>query len=219
MAEVKLHDEMPEEQEAVRTTIVGGRPPGPGKKNDAIPRGMEVLIKKASVDRDFYPILLEERSKAAKRIGLELDPSEAMMLDGIPEAQLITIISNTRVKEKHIPAFTGYAAAAMLAAVGLVGIACNEERYETKGIDPDTGYLDDEGDESDTDDSEEADSEDEKVAPTGIRPDLEYMEEGEDTESEEAEGTPETEGVEATEEEEESPGEVMISRGVRPDQP
>ncbi len=208
MADVKLHDDMPEEQEAVRTTIVGGRPPGPGKKNDTVPRGMEVLIKKASVDGDFYGVLLEERSKAAERISLELDPSEAMMLDGIPETQLITIIGNTRVKEKHVPAFLGYAAAAMLATVGLASVACNEEDYrgESKGIDPDTGYMD-----------ESEDEEEEIVAPTGIRPDLEYMEEGDGPEGEEAEGE-EIEGVEATEEEE-SPGEVMISRGVRPDQP
>jgi hypothetical protein len=209
MAEVKLRDDMPEEQEAVRTTIVGGRPPGPGKKNDAIPRGMEVLIKKASVDRDFYPILLAERSKAAKRIGLELDPSEAMMLDGIPDTQLVTIIGNTRVKEKHIPAFMGYAAAAMLAAAGLVGVACNEERYETKGIDPDTGYLDDDGDEDDTDESDSEDD-DEKVAPTGIRPDLEYMEEGE-------EETTETGSTETTESE--NPTDVQFMAGIQPDSP
>ncbi|MCP4231932.1 MAG: hypothetical protein GY771_17525 [bacterium] len=216
MAEVKLRDDLPEEQEAVRTTIVGGRPPGPGKKNDSIPRGMEVLIKKAAVDTDFYDVLLDERSKAARRIGLELDPSEAMMLDGIPEEQLITIIGNTRVKDRHIPAFMGYAAAAMLAAVGFVTASCNEDdhRYETKGIDPDTGYLDE----------SEEEEEEEIVAPTGIRPDLEYMDEGEETEgdeaedSEDAEGTAETEGVEATEEEE-SPGEIHVSRGMWPDIP
>lgn len=220
MAEVKLRDDMPEEQEAVRTTIVGGRPPGPGKKNDTVPRGMEVLIKKAAVDGNFYAALLKERSKTAERIGLKLDPSEAMMLDGIPEAQLITIISNTRVKDKHRPAFMGYVAAAMLAAVGLVTASCNEDDYrgETKGIDPDTRYLDESEGEDDTDSDEDEETDDERVAPTGIRPDLEYMEEGDDIESEDTEGTTETEDVEATEEEE-LPGEVMISRGVRPDQP
>lgn len=38
------------EQEAVRTAIVGGRPPGSGTRVGAIPRGVEVLVKKASVD-------------------------------------------------------------------------------------------------------------------------------------------------------------------------
>ncbi|MCP4231568.1 MAG: hypothetical protein GY771_15670, partial [bacterium] len=41
------------EREAVRTTIVGGRPPGSGKSNGSIPRGIEVLVKKASVDAVF----------------------------------------------------------------------------------------------------------------------------------------------------------------------
>lgn len=145
---------------------------GGGKiKRGKIPRGMEVLIKKASVNGGFYGVLLEERSEASRRIGLELDSSEKSMLDGIPEGQLITIIGNTRVKDKYIPAFMGYAAA----AIGLVTAGCNrdDDRYETLGIDSDTDYLD-EGEEE----------EEENIEPevTGIRPDLEYMEEGEDTE-------------------------------------
>ena len=34
-------DTRPVEQEAVRTTIVGGRPPGSGKSVGAIPRGID----------------------------------------------------------------------------------------------------------------------------------------------------------------------------------
>ncbi len=62
------------EQPAVRTTIVGSRPPGPGKGIGEIPRGIEVLVKKASVDRVFRAKLLTERASAAGDIGLELMP-------------------------------------------------------------------------------------------------------------------------------------------------
>ena len=146
-----------------------------------IPRGIEVLVKKASVDADFYNVLLNERSKAAAHIGLDLDPSEAMMLDGIPEAQLIAIISSTQVNDKQRPAFMGSVAAAMLAAIGMVTAGCNrdDDRYETLGIDPDTGYLDDDENKEDEDESEEEHIG--KVA--GVRPDLPYIEEGEEDES------------------------------------
>ena len=146
-------------------------------KRGEIPRGIEVLIKKASVDRGFYDVLLDERSEASRRIGLGLDDSEAAMLDVIPEDQLVTIIGNTRVKDKHIPAFMGYAAAAMLVAIGLVTAGCNRDgdRYETLGIDPDTDYLDE----------EENDEEENDIEVTGIRPDLPYFDEEEVGETEE----------------------------------
>jgi len=142
MQEVKRYDEMPEEQEAVRTTIVGGRPPGPGKRNDSVPRGIEALVKKAAVDTAFYARLLAERSGAAQIIGLVLDPAEAMMLDNIPEAQLITIVHNTRVKEKHVSAFMGYAAAAMLAALGVsAGVTANADATEPPADDKTGEYY------------------------------------------------------------------------------
>ncbi|MCP4231927.1 MAG: hypothetical protein GY771_17500, partial [bacterium] len=94
------------------------------------PRGIEILVKKASVDGAFRRHLLTERSGAAERIGLELDPAEAAMLDAIPEAQLVATIEKTKVTPLLRPAFTGYAAAAMLAAGG--GVAgCGEEEIDT----------------------------------------------------------------------------------------
>jgi len=86
------------------------------------PRGIEILVKKASVDGAFRRHLLKERSGAAARIGMELDPAEAAVLDAIPEGQLIAIIEKTKVAPLLRPNFMGYAAAAMLAAVGLTGI-------------------------------------------------------------------------------------------------
>jgi acyl carrier protein len=107
----------PIEQEAVRTTIVGGRPPGSGQKVGQIPRGIEVLVKKASVDPEFRQRLLEKRDAAAEEIGLGLDPAEVMMLRAAPRAQLEAIIDRTTVPQHQRRAFLGKAAAATLAAL------------------------------------------------------------------------------------------------------
>lgn len=109
------------EQEAVRTTIVGGRPPGSGRANGAIPRGIEVLTKKAAVDPDFRTLLLRDRGAAAGMIGLELSRSEAAMLAVVPQGQLEAIIAATRVQKKILPAFLGRSAAAMLVALSTLG--------------------------------------------------------------------------------------------------
>ena len=89
-----------------------------------VPRGIEVLVSKASVDPAFKAILLARRAQAADEIGLELDPSETMMLTGVPQPQLEAIIARTSVPQEHRRAFLGKAAAAMLAAVGLMSPGC-----------------------------------------------------------------------------------------------
>jgi len=81
------------EQEAVNTTIVGGRPPGCGRPVGPIPRGIEVLVKKAAVDAEFKQLLLEKRADAARDIDLRLEPAVA-------EAQLEAIIARTTVHPK-----------------------------------------------------------------------------------------------------------------------
>ena len=87
-------------------------------QTNGIPRGIEILIKKASVDAEFRTLLMRVRSKAAGEIGLELDVSEAIMLDAAPEAQLAAIIASTRVDPSKKAAFLGKAAAVMLVALG-----------------------------------------------------------------------------------------------------
>jgi hypothetical protein len=106
------------EQPAVRMTIVGGRPPGSARGLGAIPRGIEVLVKKASVDPAFKAILMEHRAAAAEVIGLVLAPEETAMLNLVPASQLQSIIANTKVDKLIMPAFLGKAAAVMLVALG-----------------------------------------------------------------------------------------------------
>ena len=85
-----------------------------------ISQRIEVLLKKASVDPAFRADLLDLRGEAAQEIGLSLDPAEAAMLHVVPREQLEAIIARTSVPEEHRRAFLGQAAAAMLAALGMV---------------------------------------------------------------------------------------------------
>jgi hypothetical protein len=134
------------EQGAVKTTIVGGRPPGSGKPVGDVPRGIEVLVKKASVDPAFNELLLRKRSEAAKEIGLELEPSEIAMINTVPEPQLESIISKTIVFPKQRNAFLGKVAALMIVAPGASTFGCGSEEESdpvrrhgppTEGIQPD----------------------------------------------------------------------------------
>lgn len=120
--------------------------PGP------VPRGIEVLVKKAAVDAEFQAVLLEHRAEAAGLIGLELDPSESLMLRAVAREQLEAIIARTDVPQEHRRAFLGQAAAAMLAAVG-VGASVAAAGLPGGGA---AGGI----------------RVDQPPAPTGIRPDL-----------------------------------------------
>jgi len=114
------------EGEAVRTTIVGGRPTGSGRGTGTIPRGVEVLLKKAAVDAEFRQLLCEERVRAAEVIGLELDAAERAMLKSIPREQLESIITQTLVPVEQRRVFLGRMAAPMLALLGVAVTGCQE---------------------------------------------------------------------------------------------
>jgi hypothetical protein len=105
------------EKPAVKTTIVGGRPPGSGKNMDAVPRGIEILIKKAAVDASFRKTLLDDPIYAAEAIDLKLQDAEAAVLKSIPNTTLDRMIASTKVQPKIRQAFMGYTAAVMLAAL------------------------------------------------------------------------------------------------------
>lgn len=124
----------PPEGDTVRTTIVGGRPPERSRSHGAIPRGIEVLVKKASVDPEFHRRLLEERAEAAQAIDLDLTLAETLMLTKIPEAQLEAIIANTHVPDSQRRIFMGRVGAMMLTAIGAG--ACRVLRGGTLGSRP-----------------------------------------------------------------------------------
>ena len=123
------------EQDAMRTTIVGGRPPGSGRANITVPQGIEVLVKKAAVDAEFRELLLDQRGGAAAVIGLELDPAESDILTTIPRDQLAQIIGVTVVPVEQRRVFLGRVAAAMLAALGAGLVGCEPE-LASRGVRP-----------------------------------------------------------------------------------
>jgi hypothetical protein len=118
----------------VGPTIVGGRPVGNGRPQRGVPRGIEVLVKKASVDPAFREILLEKRAAAATEIGLELSAAEIAVLNSLPRPQVEQIIQNTTVPDEHRRVFLGKMATAMLALIGLSvsGLGCATEGLEER---------------------------------------------------------------------------------------
>jgi hypothetical protein len=126
------------DDDAVRTTIVGGRPPGSGRSTGSIPRNIEVLVKKAAVDPAFRELLLEQRGAAAAAIQLELDPAEDAMLSAVRREQLAQIVSQTTVPDEQRRVFLGRLAVAMLAIIGGGLASC--ERAESAGIRPEQPY-------------------------------------------------------------------------------
>lgn len=116
-----MSQDRPSEHPAVRTTIVGGRPPGSGTGIGTIPHGLEVLLKKAAVDEAFRGLLLARRAASALSIGLHLAPSEAALLSAVTDAQLAAMVAGTRVPDHQRTAFLSGAAALMLAALGIAG--------------------------------------------------------------------------------------------------
>jgi hypothetical protein len=121
--------------DAVCTTIVGGRPPVSGRLVRNIPRGLEVLVKKAAIDQEFRELLVQNRSQAANRIGLVLDATEAAVIDSLPEPNLISMIEHAEVPASQRGVFLGWVAALMLAAIG--GLEASTGEIVVTGILPD----------------------------------------------------------------------------------
>ena len=133
-----------------------------------VPRGIEVLVKKASIDPTFKSLLIEKRSEAAKEINLALDSSETAILNSIPAEQLEKSISSATVDPKHRLIFLGKVAALMILTLSTVGtVGC------VTGISPEpvTGSRPDIIDVKSADETPQNKSDDKMQAPTGIRPD------------------------------------------------
>lgn len=119
-------------------TIVGGRS-GNTKPPGNSPHGIEVLLKKASLDGDFARVLLQSPDEAARLIGLDLQDSERRILANTPASTLQTMIRHTKVQRQQLGAFKTMSAALMLAAVlaaSSLGTACDSacSPVNTKGI-------------------------------------------------------------------------------------
>ena len=143
MQGMKSDSETGAKHKAGKSKVVDERPSKLGRRYDGIPCGIEVLVKKASVDPEFRTLLLEKRSDAAQVIDLELSAAEVVLLDSIPSQQIEKIIENTTVPDEDRRVFVGKVAAAMLTLTGAafssgcgMGIWPDPLR-NVKGINPD----------------------------------------------------------------------------------
>ncbi|MFO8010143.1 MAG: hypothetical protein R6U89_04945 [Dehalococcoidia bacterium] len=117
-------------------TVVGGRS-AQSKPDGIYPRGIEILLKKASVDEAFSRTLLKSPLEASQLIGLELEDSEKSILHNTPESTLTAMIRNTTVKRHQLSAFKTMSASIMLAAIlATSSIACSGNMQGEGGAGP-----------------------------------------------------------------------------------
>ena len=135
------------EEQFVTLGMTPDIPPGPDPGSSSLPpglpRGIEVLIRKAAIDVEFRKTLFKDRVAAAKEIQLDMAPLEQEILKSIEWPQLEAIIHSTRVPETQRQAFLGNSAQAMLVALEVTPIDINDQVAIT-GIDPDDPRDDEE---------------------------------------------------------------------------
>ena len=129
-------------------TIVEGRSVNSTSVGN-FPRGLEILLKKASIDESFAHVLLESPDEAAKLISLDLGDSEKSILASTPKNTLKAMISNTKVKRHQLSAFKTMSASLMLAAIVVISstaFECSDgDTTVTRGIAPHDTTTDAEG--------------------------------------------------------------------------
>ena len=118
MQELRAGDAIDRLRSGVRTTIVGGRPPG----DDAVvpvPMGIERVLRKAAADQRFRARLMSDRTGALERSGLELSDSERAILLAIPAEHLQAMIAQLAPRDPaRRSLFRRLAAAAGIALFG-----------------------------------------------------------------------------------------------------
>ena len=116
-----------------RRTIVGGRSRSNRLVGD-FPRGIEILLKKASVDSGFHTLLLQNPLSAARSIDLDLKPVEISILNNTDEHVLQKMIASTSVPKQHVKTFrTARTAAVLLLLLSSTVVMASGQ---TEGVEP-----------------------------------------------------------------------------------
>jgi hypothetical protein len=82
-----------------------------------VPRGIEVLVKKAALDAGFRSALLASPVAAAESIGLGLGRTEVALLGAVRREQLENVIEHTHVDPRLHSVLMGSEGGPMLAAL------------------------------------------------------------------------------------------------------
>ena len=99
------------------------------------PSGIEILLKKASVDEAFRSRVLSNFTDAANEIGLTLNSAEEQILKSVTADQLKAMITHTTVEPSVRQVFLGKAAALMIAALGASSIVqCDTTQQKMSDI-------------------------------------------------------------------------------------
>jgi len=96
-------------------TIVGGRPMAQKSSRKDIPRGLELLIKRASIDLEFKQELIQKRTRLLEELDITIDATESSMLACVPEEHLSRMIDATEVPPAQRKAISTGSVAAMIA--------------------------------------------------------------------------------------------------------
>ncbi len=115
MSEKKIRMATSEDPQDQGHTIVGGRPAAAKSQRTDIPRGLELLIKRAAIDSEFRITLLEKREKLIEELQIPLDESEKAMLACVPAEHLEKMIAATEVPTSQKRALRTGSVAAMVA--------------------------------------------------------------------------------------------------------
>lgn len=118
-------------------TIVGGRASG-GASSGQFPRGIELLLKKAKADSEFYRFFVDAPLAAARTLEVELTPTEARILEAMPRGTLETAVLHTAIPVEHVPlirsARTSAALAMALAFIATAPVAASAGQMESPAV-------------------------------------------------------------------------------------
>ena len=121
--------------EAVRRTIVGGRPIDRRRRKVRIPIGVEKVLCAAATDPVFRDRLLTDRADALAGTGLEISAAETSILSAVSEAALRTRIDSIDLKRHRKRRFFRGIAAASLAATTATACIGESETATGSGAD------------------------------------------------------------------------------------
>lgn len=88
--------EADEGRTSVRTTIVGGQPPGNARPLGEVPIGMERLLGLAAVDDRLAAELEHDPKSLAEGCGITLEPTELSVLEATPKGALRGMLDGIR---------------------------------------------------------------------------------------------------------------------------
>ena len=133
-------DEVPggeDEPASPRTTIVGGRPPEGKVAAPHVPTGIQRLLRLAAIDPAFRTLLLQKRDAVAAAAGVELTPTERVVLRAASDAQLEAMAEHLPPPTSQRREFFRQTAATAAALLALPALTACESCVPTRGSQPD----------------------------------------------------------------------------------